>query len=107
MNHYGKLGADFAKKKWQERTKRINWFNVIPVIYTDKPEVLEEFDDFPFAKKICFVSFESKKNSAYYLDKTLDDNGELWDLVNRFGLGYNRYNYDLWDMLLYGKKSYY
>mgnify|MGYP002855123456 CR=1 FL=1 len=107
MNHYGELGIDFAKNKWEERKKRINWYNIIPVMYTSNPEVLEEFDNFPFAKKICFVSFKSDKNSAYYLDSKLDNNKELWDLVNRFGLGYNQYNYDLWDMFLYGKKSYY
>ena len=107
MNHYGKLGKDFAKQKWEERKKRINWYNFIPVMYTSKPDILEEFDELPFAKKVCFVSFNSDKESAYYLDKRLDNNKELWDLVNRFGLGYNRYNYDLWDMFLYGKKSYY
>ena len=107
MNHYGKLGKEFAKNKWEERKKRINWYNVIPVIYTSDQNILEEFDDLPFAKKICFVSFKSNKDSAYYLDKKLDNNKELGDLVNRFGLGYNQYNYDLWDMFLYGKKSYY
>ena len=107
MNHYGELGADFAKNKWEDRKKRINWYNIIPVIFTSSPEVLEEFDDFPFAKKICFTSFSSKKDSAYYLDKKLDDDRKLGDLVNRFGLGYNHYNYDLWDMFLYGKKSFY
>ncbi|MBR1580708.1 MAG: DUF1919 domain-containing protein [Selenomonadaceae bacterium] len=107
MNHYGQLGADFAKMKWDERKSRINWFNVIPVIYTSKPEVAAEFDDLPFAKKVCFVPFKSEKPSAYYLDKILDGNKGLSDLANRFGLGHNSYNYDIWDMLLYGKKSYY
>ena len=107
MNHYGRLGVDFAKKKWDERKQRINWFNVIPCICTENPNVLEEFDAMPFAKKICFVNFKSDKDSAFYLNPILDGNKSLGDLVNRFGLGYNQYNYDLWDMLLYGKKSYY
>lgn len=112
MNHYGKLGADFAKAKWNERKKRINWYNVIAFAHTDNSKILDEFDELPFAKKFCFVPFPSDKDSAVYLDPALDPapNGakrSIGDLVNRFGLQYNRYNYDWWDMLLYGKKSCY
>ena len=112
FNHYGKLGADFAKAKWNERKQRINWNNVIAFVNTGNPKILDEFDELPFAKKFCFVSFPSDKKSAVYLDPALDPapNGgtrSIGDLVNRFGLGYNNYNYDLWDMLLYGKKSCY
>ena len=112
MNHYGKLGADFAKAKWNERKQRINWDNVIAFVNTGNPKIAEEFDKLPFVKKFCFVPFPSDKDSAVYLDPALDParkggNRLIGDLVNRFGLGYNRYNYDLWDMLLYGKKSCY
>lgn len=112
MNHYGKLGADFAKTKWNERKQRINWDNVIAFVNTTNPKILDEFEKLPFTKKFCFVPFPSDKESAVYLDPALDpapngDNRDIGDLVNRFGLGYNNYNYDLWDMLLYGKKSCY
>lgn len=112
MNHYAILGADFAKAKWNERKQRINWDNVIAFAQTYNPKILEEFDELPFAKKFCFVPFPSDKESAVYLEPALDpapngDKRSIGDLVNRFGLQYNRYNYDLWDMLLYGKKSCY
>ena len=112
MNHYGKYGADFAKAKWNERKARINWDNIIAFAHTENPEILEAFDKLPFAKKFCFVPFPSDKESAVYLDPALDPapNGgkrPIGDLLNRFGLGYNKYNYDLWNMLLYGRKTTY
>ena len=112
MNHYAKLGADFAKEKWNERKARINWDNVIAFVNTNNPKVLDEFEKLPFDKKFCLVPFPSDKESAIYLNPALDPapgggNRSIGDLANRFGLGYNQYNYDLWDMLLYGKKSCY
>lgn len=112
MSHYWKLGVDFARNKWNERKQRINWDNIIAFVYTDDPTILDEFEKLPFAKKFCFVPFPSDKESVVYLDPVLDPSPKggkrpTWDLVNRFGLGYNNYNYDLWDMLLYGKKSCY
>ena len=112
MNHYGKLGADFAKAKWNERKQRINWDNVIAFVNTTNPKIVEEFEELPFTKKFCFIPFPSDKKSAVYLDPALDPapnggNRDIGDLVNRFGLRYNNYNYDLWDMLLYGRKSTY
>lgn len=111
MNHYGKYGAEFAESKWNERKARINWDNIIAFNCTENPKILEAFDKLPIAKKFCFVPFPSDKPSAVYLDPALDlNNGNkmvIGDLTNRFGLGYNKYNYDLWDMLLYGRKSTY
>lgn len=69
MNHY----PDFydAKCKWYERIQRINWYNLLVMMYTDNKEILERFDELPFSKKVCFVPFESDLPSAYSFDKRL------------------------------------
>jgi uncharacterized protein (DUF1919 family) len=103
MNHYPNF--DVAYRKWYERTFRINWFNVLPVMFTENPEVLAEFDKLPFAKKVCFVPFKSDLYSAYYIDSSRYINGDKFFLiVNGMGSG-SANEYDMWDMLLYGKKN--
>ena len=101
MNHYG--NADIAYRKWCERSFRINWFNLLVTMYTKNPEILAEFDNLPYAKKVCFVPFKSESESAYFID-TEKYGGELWQVVNSLGTG-KLIEYDIWDMLLYGKKT--
>ena len=55
-----------AKKKWEERSKRINW-NKIIVMATDRdgmdtPECMEAFDKLPY-KKIMYTAKEHKEYS--------------------------------------------
>lgn len=102
MNHYDNV--DFAFRKWYERAFRINWFNLMVVMQTDNPEVLARFDRLPFAKKVCFVPFESDLDSAYPIIPARYGGEPLWRLVNSTATG--RLNcYDIWDMLLYGRKT--
>ena len=101
MNHYG--DANVAYRKWCERSFRINWFNLLVTMYTEKPEILAEFDKFPYSKKVCFVPFKSDLDSAYFVDVE-KYGGELWQVVNGIGTG-KVIEYDMWDMLLYGKKT--
>ena len=72
-------------------------------MFTESPEVLAEFDKLPFSKKICFVNFESDLDSAYFLDNK-KYNEPLWRMSNLTALGAVNF-YDMWDMLLYGKKT--
>lgn len=103
MNHYG--DANVAYRKWVERSFRINWFNVIAVMHTKSPEVLAEFDKLPYAKKVCFVPFQSDLDSAYYINPVNYVKGdEFWRIANAMGSG-SANEYDMWDMLLYGKKT--
>ena len=103
MNHYG--DANVAYRKWVERSFRINWFNVIAVMHTKNPEIAAEFDKLPFAKKACFVPFKSDFDSAYYVDSSKYVKGdEFWRIANGMGSG-SVVEYDMWDMLLYGKKT--
>ena len=67
MNHYAKLGADFAKEKWNERKARINWDNVIAFVNTNNPKILDEFEKLPFDKKFCLVPFFRRTRSQRFI----------------------------------------
>lgn len=103
MNHY----SDFknAEYKWYKRVQRINWYNLLIMMYTDSKEILTRFDKLPFAKKVCFVPFESDFQSAYSFDKEkLGVDYPTWNIANRIAGGHILI-YDLWDMIMYGKKT--
>ena len=102
MNHYSDF--ELAKQKWRERSARINWDNLLVVMFTDRFKFLKKFDKLPFAKKVCFVPFETDLDSGYYIDLNQLSSPELWRAVNGIATG-NVPFYDMWDMLLYGKKT--
>ena len=111
MNHYADLGVDGARQKWEERRLKINWFNLLIVMYTEKMEILEEFDSLPYDKKVCFVPFETSIDSGFYIKpefinamKKINPNYGLADAGNFIAENKIQY-YDLWDLLLYGKKT--
>lgn len=104
MNHYKDF--ELAKIKWEERKKRINKDNICVVFHTNSKSILEKFELLPFKKKICFVPFKSDSPSAWYLPEQLRKDGPKnaeWTAL-RVSDG-NISAYDLWDMLLYGKKT--
>ena len=102
MNHYNDFNV--AKNKWIERSERINWYNVLVVMYTKDPAILEEFDKLPYSKKVCFVPFETNLDSGYYINLKRLSNPVLWRGVNGIAMGQVPL-FDMWDMLLYGKKT--
>ena len=102
MNHYP--NAETAISTWQKRSSRVNFFNLLAMTFTEKPEILAEFDKLPFAKKVCFVPFETDLDSGFYIDSTKYPNEPFWRIVNLTAMG-SIINYDFWDMLLYGKKT--
>lgn len=103
MNHYPDFDA--ALKIWEKRKARINWYNLFVTMYTERPENAEKFDQLPFAKKVCFVPFPMNLDSAWQVDPNATGKERpLWDTVNQFGMG-NPHFYDMFDMLLYGKKT--
>ena len=101
MNHYNNF--DYAEKKWYERVKRINYDNLLIVMRTNSEEELEIFDKLPYEKKACFVSFKSDLKSAFYIPFIGKDT-KLWQYVNNLARGAYPF-YDLWDLMLYGKKT--
>ena len=103
MMHYKE--KDEAISKWNERKQRINWDNLVIICLVESEELLEQFDALPYDKKICFVPFESDLDSAWYVNPKVSKNAKRFpDIINNFGWGY-LFLYDLFDMLLYGKKT--
>ena len=103
MMHY-KSFEEFMDM-WERRKQRINWDNLFVETWTDKKEILEEFDALPYAKKACFVPFKSDLASAWYINPNIEKRSiPFVNLVNNFARGLSYY-YDVFDMLLYGKKT--
>lgn len=103
MNHYGDVGKDVARAKWEERRLRINWYNLLVVAATNNREWAEKFDTLPYAKKVCFTTFESDLDSAYCIESFRDLKKTITLSANDYASG--KYQcYDFWEMLLYGRK---
>lgn len=69
-----------------ELRSKLNVFNLLVVMRTEDRRVLEEFDRLPYAKKVCFVPFETDVRSGYSIYS-------------------DQIDYDLWDALLCGRKT--
>ncbi|MBR3049821.1 MAG: DUF1919 domain-containing protein [Selenomonadaceae bacterium] len=103
MMHYKTFEA--SVKAWERRKARINWYNLFVTMYTADEKILQEFDSLPYGKKVCFVSFKSDLDSAWYINPEIDNSKRFFvHKVNNFGRGLFYY-YDPFDMLLYGKKT--
>ena len=102
MVHY--TNFDTAVKKWNERKQRINWYNIVAIMDTETPEILEKFNDLPYGKKVCFVPFKSNLDSAFYIDPKYAPNGSFRSVIANLAHIVPFY-YDVFDMLLYGKKT--
>ena len=101
MNHY--TNVDDAKKKWHERCERINYYNILVVMYTEDEEILKEFDSLPFSKKICFVPFETDVECGFTVDREKIFNKKdtpMWQCVNYYAS--RPFVYDVFDLLTYG-----
>ena len=102
MIHYDDAGS--ARRKWEERRLRLNWYNLLVMMYTDRREMLEAFDRLPFGKKVCFVPFESDADCAFYIPPELVRGRNFYEAVN--DLAANKiFCFDLWDMLFYGLRT--
>ena len=103
MLHYPNF--DEAVKKWYSRKNRINWYNLFVTMHTESQEILEQFDALPYGKKVCFVPFKSKLSSAFYIDPNLKKDETFGRMTHLFARGDYPAYYDMFDMLLYGKKT--
>ena len=102
FNHY-KTFED-AVKKWNERKQRINWYNLFAVMHTENKEILEQFEELPYGKKACFVPFKSDLDSAFYISPKFHKGRTFREVTFDISRGLLFY-YDVFDMLLYGKKT--
>lgn len=92
-----------ALELWNERRDKINWSNVLVTMHTSSPAVLERFDCLPYPKKVCFVPFETELKSGFYVAPQFF-NGNLLQASEGIAAG-EVGAYDIWDLLLYGKKT--
>ncbi len=90
-----------ALETWNARKELVNWSNVLVTMHTTSPAVLERFNCLPYAKKACFVPFETELESGFYVD-TKPYGGNLLQAAEGIFAGAA---YDVWDLLLYGKKT--
>ena len=103
MVHYSDF--DEAVRKWNERKQRVNWYNIFTTMFTEDENFLQEFDALPYGKKVCFVPFKSDLDSAWYINPEIYKNAPAFvNVIDHFGCG-GFFYYDLFDMLLYGKKT--
>ena len=101
MNSYAN-DAD-ALEAWNARKDTINWDNVLVTMHTSSRAVLERFDCLPYAKKACFVPFETDVESGFYLSPELCG-GNLLQAAEGVVTGAVA-AYDVWNLLLHGKKT--
>ena len=102
MIHYKNF--DEAVAKWHERKRRINWYNILVLMDTNRQEMIEQFDELPYGKKACFVPFKSNLYSAFYIDSKFTKDGTFSGVIAQLS-NVIPYYYDLFDILLYGKKT--
>lgn len=73
-----------AKEKWIERCKRIHWDNIYFLMTqrdgcSDKQ--VKEFDELPYQHKVIFTRKKfDDVGSSYFINNSLQDNGEVKDL---------------------------
>lgn len=96
-----------AKNNWDRRRKKINYENIMLIMYTEEDNIGEKFLKSTDYNKILFVSEKSRlKGENVFVLKLLPGQKELWEVVNSSAaLGKNSYNYKILDMLN-GKKEY-
>ena len=92
-----------ALEAWNARKDSVNWSYVLVTMHTTSPAVLERFDCLPYPKKACFVPFETEIDSGFYVDTKIFG-GNLLQASEGVITG-DVAVYDVWDLLLYGKKT--
>ena len=102
MLHYNDI--DQAREQWERRRLKINWYNALIMTSAADQKILAEFDKLPFAKKVCYVPFQTDLNSGYYIPPKFIRGRSFGEAVLDTAHNFV-HSHDLWDMLLYGKKT--
>ena len=103
MNHY----TDFeeARDIWERRKERIKWDNLFVMFFDETPELVEQFLELKYDKKVCFVPWETDTKGLIpvpYKKYAQLKRYPFWEIVNNLALG----DFILYDdvPLLYGAK---
>ena len=99
---------DEALEKWNRRKKKINYKNILLIMYSESDETAEKFLSIVnYCKKIVFVPEQSKiENKNCIKLKMFPDQKEFFEIVNSSAsMGKNSYCYKILDMLI-GDREY-
>ena len=90
-----------AENNWSRRKQKINFGNIMLIMYTEDDEVGEAFLESSNYKKILFVPEESRlEGRTVFRLKIYPGQEEFWQVVNSsVSLGKNSYSYKILDML--------
>jgi len=103
FNHYSSF--EEAKLYWEKRKRRINWDNLLVMMYTEDFDLANEFIKLPYKRKFCFVPFASDEKELIHIEFRNKGNMEklpFWKSVNGMASGEYPY-YDVLDLVGEGK----
>jgi len=102
MLHY-RDGVEIAEKKWNERVVRINWDSLFVHMYSEDENVIEQFCELPYRKKIVFTPCKLNLPGVYTIDvDKINPKSNAKDIS--FGIAKQRYKYiDMMELLLTGE----
>lgn len=86
---------------WERRKRRINWNNILVMFYSENDDMINEFSNLPYEKKICYVPYKSDNKNHIGIEYH-KLNKPFWQIVNGTAKG-SILHYDVFDLLLYGK----
>ena len=105
FNHY--LTFEQANGAWERRKKRIDWDNLFVMFYNDDVDMIEQFLELSYEKRVCFTSACFKNENVVTIDYRNDNmtkQFELWQFVNGMATLYGRFlYYNVFDLILYGR----
>lgn len=86
FQHY--KSEEEAIEKWNRRKSRINWDNILVKFTMDKDyateELLREFDDLPYLRKVCFSKFSYPNSpNCIKINKFVDNGLVMFGLCMR------------------------
>lgn len=82
FNHYSTFGE--GNEKWNERRAKINFNNILVVMWAEDDETLEGFQNIPY-RKVCFTPYKTDIKDTYYLPVEIGK--EMWEMTNNSAIG--------------------
>lgn len=97
-----------AISNWNRRNELVNFENLFVEMYTENVDIAEQFETLEkYEKRICFVPYDVKDKNHLAQLHILSNQSEFWETVNANAtIGKNAIEYNLLDLLLYGKIKY-
>lgn len=107
FNHYEEI--ERAEADWMRRRRKVNYENLLVMIFTEEESEVEQFIKLDVRRKICFIPEHMnkwKENNDIWGMNYMPGQSELWDCVNYSArTGRNSYVFNILKMLE-GKQLY-